>query len=462
MQSRQRFRRRSFATTLGVVLGVVAGFGAATWSVAGAGPSSTEPQAVFDVTHLPPLLTARDESIDLAYDVHCVAAQDESVDAGCDARGTVFVRTIGSTSFAALPLETRVGSGVRQLAVVVPDRFRGTGGIEYYAELEAPTVGRQVTLPAGGSAAPHVSRPLLDSVTVELGRHRFGSNRRDGARVASASWGDRAGEAGLELGRNLAPIGASAFDVDASGSVFVLDQVNRRVLRWDQGSKLATNVPVSVNGTLADMSVANDGSVYVLETTAPPGRRPLVRRFDDGGRELETFETAERTSSQIRIENGSPVVLGRPSHHWTPLLVDGVPASPARQLERGRPGRRFGGGLEVIASRDGNEIRVAVVAGHGVTRSWRVKSATPLAEVQLAEPRGPRVVLVARVYDDTADEFVVLVLGSNGLVDRFALDSADWAEASPLARFKLVGRSLYRLGSSHSGVFVDRYDLEVR
>ncbi len=462
MQSRQRFCRRSFAWTLGVVLGVVAGIGAATWSVAGAGPSSTEPQAVFDVTHLPPLLTTPDESIDLAYDVHCAAAEDESTDAGCDARGTVFVRTVGSTSFAALPLESRAEGGVTQLAVVVPDGFRGTRGLEYYAELEAATVGRQVTLPAGGAAAPHVSRPLLDSVTVDLGRHRFGSNRRDGSRVAFASWGDRAGQAGLEHGRNLGHIGASAFDVDLRGRVFLLDQVHRRVLRWDEGSKLATDVPVSVNGTIADISVADDGSIYVLETTTAPGRRPLVRRFDDDGRELEAVETAERTSSQIRIENGSPVVLGRPSHHWMPIVVDGVPASPERQLERGRPGRRFGGGVEVVAARNWNEIRVAVVAGRAVTRSWRVTSATPLAEIQLAEPWGQRVVLVARAYDDTADEFVVLVLGRNGLVDRFALDSADWAEASALGRFKLLGRSLYRLGSSPSGVFVDRYDLEVR
>jgi hypothetical protein len=462
MQSRQRFRRRSFASTLGVVLGVVAGVGAATWSVAGARPASTEPQAVFDATHLPPLLTAPNESIDLAYDVHCAAAEDESADAGCDAGGTVFVRTIGGTLFSPLPLESRVEGGVRQLAVVVPDRFHGTRGIEYYAELEAAKIGREVTLPAGGAAAPHVSRPLLDSVTVDLGRHVFEGNRRDGARVAFASWGDRPGQAGLENGRNLGPIGASAFDVDSDGSVFLLDQVHRCVLRWGEGSKLPASVPVSVNGTLADMSVADDGSIYVLETTAPPGRRPLVRRFDDGGRELEAVETAERTSSQIRIENGSPVVLGRPSHHWTPIVVDGVPASPTRQLERGRPGRRFGGGLEVVATRDGTEIRVAVVAGRAVTRSWRVTSATPFAEVQLAEPSGQRVVLVARVYDDTADEFVVLVLARNGLVDRFALDSMDWAEASALGRFRLLGRSLYRLGSSPSGVFVDRYDLEVR
>ena len=67
-----------------------------------------------------------------------------------------------------------------------------------------------------------------------------------------------------------------------------------------------------------------------------------------------------------------------------------------------------------------------------------------------------------RLYEDTIDEFVVLVLDRHGLVDRFSLDSADWAETSPLGRFRLLGRSLYRLGSTPAGAFVDRYDLEVR
>jgi hypothetical protein len=89
-------------------------------------------------------------------------------------------------------------------------------------------------------------------------------------------------------------------------------------------------------------------------------------------------------------------------------------------------------------------------------------SGTPLAEVQLAERWCQRLVLVVRVYDGGSDEFVVLVLDRDGLVDRFALDSADWAETAPLGRFRLLGRSLYRLGSSPSRVFVDRFDLEVR
>jgi hypothetical protein len=462
MRSEQVFRRRRLAPALGVVLGIVAGVSAATWSAAVAGPASNEPQAILDATHLPPLLTVG-EPLDLAYEAHCAAGDPESADEGCDVRGSVFVRGVGEQTFAPRPLVSRSAGGVRQLAAEVPDHLAGNGrGIEYYAVLDAPEIGKRLTLPAGGAAAPHVSRPLGDPVIIDLGRHAFGSDRRAGTRVASAAWGERPGEVGLERGRNLPPIGASSFDVDARGDVVLLDQVHRRLLRWSKGETTPEQVPVSVEGTLADIAVDGDGSLFVLESTAPPGRNPLVKRFDEGGRELEAIESAERTPSQIRIDERGPVVLGRPSHHWVPLIVDGVPASADEQLTRGRAGRRFDGGREVVVYRHANEVRVAIVAGGKVVRSWRLRSATSLAEVQLAEPSGNNVVLVVRAYADDADEFAVFVLGRNGIVDRFSVDSADWAETAPLARFRLVGRSLYRLGSSPTGVFVDRFDLEVR
>jgi hypothetical protein len=94
-------------------------------------------------------------------------------------------------------------------------------------------------------------------------------------------------------------------------------------------------------------------------------------------------------------------------------------------------------------------------------RGWRVHSSTPLAEVQLAEPLGDGLLLVARTYTDTRDEFVAARLGRRGLVSSLSLDSADWAETAPLSRFRLAGSSLYQLGSSPAGVRVDRFDLEV-
>jgi hypothetical protein len=116
----------------------------------------------------------------------------------------------------------------------------------------------------------------------------------------------------------------------------------------------------------------------------------------------------------------------------------------------------------VIVLRVGNEVRVALVGRNGARRSWRVTSDTALAEVQLAEPLGDRLLLVVRAYTDAESEFVALLLDRDGLAQRFSLSSADWAETAPLSRFRLAGSSLYRLGSTPQGIFVDRFDLEVR
>ena len=140
------------------------------------------------------------------------------------------------------------------------------------------------------------------------------------------------------------------------------------------------------------MSVEDDGSIYVLETTGSSGRRPLVRRFDDGGRELEAVETAEPTSSQIRIERH--LVLGRPSHHWMPIMVDGVPAAPAQQRERGSP-VGLGAGWRWWRPAMETRFRVAVVAGRAVKLDLARDEHDAAREDPAGRTVGQRVVLVA-------------------------------------------------------------------
>jgi hypothetical protein len=447
---------------LGLALGSAAGVATVTLASAASQQAPVAPRAVLDATHLPPLLTLPGERVDLSYDVHCAANGVEDVDVGCRARGAVFVRASGSGSFEEVPLGVRWLDGGRQLAATIPDSLASRqDGFEYYAVLEAPDLGESITLPAGGRDAPHVSRRLENAIDVPLGRHAFDGPRRVARRVAFARWGTGPTEAGLEQGRNLVPIGASAFDVEATGTVIVLDQANHRMLHWRKGARAPVPVPLSVAGTLADMTAGNDGSIFVLETTPRSGRNPLVRRFDDGGRELEAVETAERSPAQIRMGPSGPLVLGHASHHWMPLSVNGTPASPADQLRHGRSSRPLSGGGELIVFRHGNELRIALIQGRNVTESWRLTSDTSMAEVQLAEPMGQRLLVVVRLYDDRSDEFAVLILDRTGLVDRFTLDAADWAETAPLSRFRLVRGSLYQLGSTAAGMFVDRYTLEV-
>jgi hypothetical protein len=116
----------------------------------------------------------------------------------------------------------------------------------------------------------------------------------------------------------------------------------------------------------------------------------------------------------------------------------------------------------VVVERVGTgELRLAELGNNAVRRGWRITSSTPLGEVQLAEPMQNRFVVVVNAYADDRSEFLVLVLDRSGLVEQLSVDAAQWAETAPLARFRLAGSSLYRLGSSATGASVDRYDLEV-
>ena len=458
--------RTAFGGRLVALSGLLAGAltGAVTFVVAGSavavrGADSTS--VVVEATHVPPLLTTAGEQVELRYDAYCIDLEAEAADATCELEGTVFIRPGASGPFRELPLAT--DDSEHQLVARVPEAIRSSRkGFTYYAAIAATSGRAALTLPAGGSSAPHQSLPLGSPIEIDLGRHLFGRTSRVDQRIAELAWGEGQSEAGLEQGRNLTPIGASAFDVDSSGVVVLLDQAHRRLLRWRNGARSPTRVRLAITGTLADVALAPDGTLYVLESVSSPGRAPLVRRFDPYGRELESVETAERVTSQILLGPAGPVVLQQPSGQWMPIAAAGVAIPPESQSHSGRTGRPLRGGGEIVVLRLGNEIRIAVVGATGVRRSWRIASETALAEVQLADVLGRHAIVVARVYSDDNDEFVALVLGAEGLVSRISLDTADWAETAPLGRFRLVGGSLYQLGSTPMGAFVDRFDLEIR
>ena len=443
----------------GVIAGVAVSVLAGT-AVANRLASSAE-EPLIEATHLPPLLTAPNEQIDLRYDVYCLP-DDAGTDAPCDAAGTVFVRSGGAGPFREVSLQNDPAADEGRLVARVPREIAvSPTGFSYYAVLRSKESGATVTLPAGGATAPQRSIPLGRSVDVRLGAHLFEAAHKADSRVARAVWGTQAGEVGLEQGRNLTPIGGSAFDVDRNGTVYVLDEANHRLLRWPKGAGAPTDLPLSINGTLADMSVDGEGTIHVLETTNGQGRAPLLRLFDRNGAARGTTEVGER-ASQVRIGPAGPIVLQHPSGQWMAAVIDGRPLTPSDQKRSGRAGRSFPGGSEVVVLRSGNEIRAALVDASGVRRAWRVTSETPFAEVQLAEPLGNRLLLVTRVYTDDRDEFLVLILDQSGVRRGFSLDSADWAETAPLSRFRLVGSSLFQLGSTPAGLFVDRFDLEVK
>ena len=443
----------------GALAGLVAVLLAGTAVAQQTGPKLAAP--LLEATHLPPLLTTPGERVTLRYDAFCVLPETP-LDAPCEVEGTVFVRPGDAGPFHLLQLRDDGTAADGRLAAVVPTGIaRAPAGFSYYAVLRSPTSGASATIPAGGAAAPQHSYPLLRPVRVTLGEHAFDETRLATARVAEAAWGNGPTDVGLEEGRTLPAMGGSSFDVGADGTVHVLDEANRRVLRWRAGEHRPASVALAISGTLADMSVARDGTSYVLETTANDGRPPLLRSFDAGGAARDAVEIAER-ASQVRVGPDGPVVLQTVSGQWKQSGDDGGLFAPSVQRSIGRAGRPLQGGGEVVILRRENEVRAALLGPRGVEQAWRVTSDTPLAEIQVAEPLDNGLLVVVRVYSDRQDEFLVLVLGERGLRARFAVRSSDWAESAPLSRFRLVGSSLYQLGSTPAGLFVDRFDLEMR
>jgi hypothetical protein len=453
-------RRLTIRSLAGGAAGIAAGVvgGIALTSVSAGSVAPPLAPEVVDAAHVPPVLTLEGEPITLRYAIVCAPRGDGKP---CDGSGDVYVRRGQAGPFRRLALERGEDAKEGRYFAELPREISSSrDGFSYYAVLRDQSNGASITLPAGGVAAPQRSYPLRDPVELDLGTHSFGRVRLRDERVVEAGWGSRVGEVGLSGSRGLGFVGPSAFDVAANGEVTVLDQVNARVERWSQGRAAETRVGVS--GGLADLAVEPDGTIDVLE---PPNRTtpaPVLRSFRKDGAPKWAQPLADRTWSKLETATDGLVVQQQPSEQWLPASDGGAPVDGATQRRRGRPGRPLAHGHELIVDRVGvGELRLAEVAGSAIVRSWRVSSSTPLGEVQLAQPHGNRLVVIMKAYTEDRDEFIVLVLANGGIAGRFSVASAQWAESAPLARFRLAGSSLYQLGSTPAGAFVDRYALEV-
>ncbi|MDX6505093.1 MAG: hypothetical protein QOE29_2218, partial [Gaiellaceae bacterium] len=463
-------RTRRSGAALGTAVGIAAALllVAATSGSASRGTDDDPASTTADATHLPPVLTAADEPVRLSYDLNCASEEPE----GCIGNGIAYVRRGNAGAFSSYPLRfDREAPSGRHSLDVPADIAHAREGFSYYAILTTSR-GATLTVPAGGASAPDVSLPLdeadpagiragarsgasagavpilTSARAIALGRHRFHATRAASERVASTTWGNGADEVGLEGGPQSEPIGGSSFDITPSGTIVLLDEAHKRLLEWSHGKHVAST-PLEINGTIADLAVDADGSAYVLESTGEGSdRKPAIRHFDTRGRLTASWAASERSTAAIRIGAHGPTVLEYPSNHWVDVADGSTPLVAEAQRRSGHLGRPFPDGRRVLVLCTGQEVRVALVGHDGVRRSWRLLSKTPVAEVQLAEPLGQRLVVVFRTYTDSASEFEVAVLDRSGIAQQFSVPAADWAETAPVSRFRLAGKSLFHLGST--------------
>jgi len=427
----------------GIAAGLIGGVVLTSVSAAGSAPVAAGPPLI-DATHVPPVLTLPGQPVRLRYALACTPRDDGLP---CDGSGTVYARAGQSGAFRAYTLqrgdESKDG---RYYLDLPPDVAGAADGFSYYAVLRDDATGATVTVPSGGADAPQISVPLDDAATVSLGSHVFGDVRASDANAAQALWGSGANDVGLAGSRELGFSGPSSFDVEPDGTVDVLDSVNERVLRWNHGKR--ERIPLDGSLQLADFAAEPDGSFDVLD------ERAVLHRYRGDGTPKWAQKLADRTWAKL---GRGASVLQEPSEQWMPVADDGDPLTRVNQMHAAHSAHH-----NLLVDRVGtDELRVAEVRGNAPLRSWRITSETPLGEVQLAEPHGNGAVVVTHAYTDDRDEFVVIVLGNHGLVQRFSLAAGSWTETAPLARFRLADGALYRFRTTESGAFVDRFDLEV-
>jgi hypothetical protein len=436
-------------------------------STAGAGKHRLAGADQFlKATYSPLKLRAPGDPQEIRYDISC-PPPDGNIDGPgvCDGGGTVYFRSSTGVS-ASAPLQLDTTAQVGRYFASVPATVWTAPWFTYYAVIRDNTTGRTIAVPQGGSGAPQLSFAMSGS-QVDLGMHAFGSTRQADARVASATWGSGDGQVGLEGGIDT-PTGGSSFDVDPAGNVYLLDEANSRMLEFTSG---ANPTAISLSGTAGvkgDLRIgASSGTAYLLEVANASSPKAVLRAYTLDGTALGSSPVADATAAQIRLSGSTAYVSEYPSSMWAPVLQNNgqTAVDTSVQLVRAVPGApAFDGNVVVLGS--GNDVRVGMYAPVGSSyqlTSARITSATPVADIQLAQklPSG-RLLVVFSVYTETDHEYEAVVLSSTGgLVDRFSLPAADWAQSMPLSRFRLVGSSLYELGSTDSGVFVDRYDLGV-
>ena len=416
--------------------------------------------------YVPIKLRAPGDPHEIRFDISCLPPDGDAEGAGvCDGGGTVFFRT-GTGISAIVQLQLDPNAQVGRYVAAVPPSVWAAPWFTYYAVIRDHTTGRSILVPQGGASAPQISW-AMGSSTIDLGTHAFGSTHAASARVTSAGWGDGDQQVGLEDGVDM-PTGAASFDVDSAGNVYLLDEAHARMLEFPGGgAPQVTSLP-GLAGVKADLRVSDaTGAAYVLETANASSPRPVLRAYTLHGATVSSSPVADAAAAQIRLSCGTAFVSEYPSSMWAPVLQSNgrTPVNTSVQLSQGFSGAPSPNGNVAVLS-TGSEIRVGTYSASPTGyrfSSVRITSATPVADIQLAQtlPSG-RLLVVFSVYTDSDHEYEAAVIDpSRALVDQFSLPAAEWAQSMPLSRFRLVGSSLYELGTTEQGAFVDRYDLGV-
>jgi hypothetical protein len=341
------------------------------------------------------------------------------------------------------------------------------------------TLAAALALLAGAAPQPAAATSLAAS-PVELGVHRFGHLRPPDTVVAHAD-PDEVGFSRPPKGADGVDLGPWSFDVAKDGSIWLLDEVNHRLLTWPPGAldhpARTLALPGDPLDRVADFAVAPDHTIYVTYWP-PPGPGPKTMRLAALAPEGTVRWTAptidEIFNAQLRIgpDNALYVDDGQSADTWTPLTTPaGRPLPLAEQRRQTSSQQPLPGGLRLTSTYIGpRECRFTLTNQAGQTlRGWRVTSQTDLG-LQGVTPAlvGGDPVVVLGISQQTKAEFlyeaeVLRLARVGGTSVRFAISPDTrvvWGD-TPITGVRVgPDGQLYQLRTSPtSGVDIVRWPL---
>lgn len=256
-----------------------------------------------------------------------------------------------------------------------------------------------------------VARPRAKPPTSTGDRSSGNGSESDNVHV-SAPWGGGQGNLGRERPSEASPSGPMSFAVDGSGRVSVLDQVNGRMVRFDEDGNVEATFPVD-RPTAQDMALGADGSAAVLDRFGGKD----VALYDADGNNIGNLPLAGEGIDKPGVVTGVFVdgndVYVEKEHG--PLVLLGDTSGATAQIRHEVPGRptRDGRGYVTAGITDAPTGRAYVAYNerpskeHRFTRELRLGSR--IWSIVLLDTDLSGTIYFAAEIDDEGSENVVLL-----------------------------------------------------
>lgn len=447
-----RSRRHGLIAVMSVVILVVSMLASA---VSSPSDQSEEARALIDVGSSSPLMEeAVSTEVDVPVYVSCTMPNPTEE---CDTSSTLHYR-IDLGVWRSVP-----GQGAGALGINFSIPIPHGSSIDYYVEVRERETNTTKVFPNGGRDSPLRVHLVASSTPVQLQALDF-DDGREPDEVISIPWGKGPREAGLILGDEGSTIGPQAMDVDHTGTIYLLDQVNDRIQILAPHGDLIDEIPLEL-GPLGDLALGGDGTAYVLnDLPEGPGSHPVVHEVGlDAGEFSEaptrTVHTPESEPALLRVVDHEPWVYGTPSDAWRRLHMDGslAPVQMGMPSEIGEVLRRVRDFQRIDLLALGTRVPIPTTLHAPTDRMF--------GELALVEPlENDLVLLVARTWREQpnrVDQHEVVILSREGdVIEHFAVRNGEWAETAPLSQYRLgQDGSLYQLWSDPMGLEIRRFSL---